>query len=369
MIEKGKISSLQMAILMYPTILATAILLVPAITARHAERDMWLSPIWASLIGFLTVYIAYRLNRIYPKETIIEYGEHILGRISGKAIGLVFLFFYLHTSGIILREYGEFINGKFLLRTPMIVTIGSMMLVTAFAVRSGVEVLGRISQIFVPINILLLVLLNLLLFPELKTKHMLPVMEKGIMPSVMGAVTPQSWFSEFFLASFLYPFLTDREKGMKWGMISVLAVMLTMVVTNIFTLLLFGEITASLTFPVMESSRYISIADFLEHIEAVVMAIWVTGTFLKISVFYYALSLGTAQWLNLSDYRPVVLPLGFLLVVFSIWSAPNLSELSHFLGTSCSFYLSSVQTGIPVFLLLIATLRKGKRSGMEGRKR
>ncbi len=52
MIEKGKISAAQMAMMMYPTIIATAILLVPAITARHANQDMWLSPLWASLIGF-----------------------------------------------------------------------------------------------------------------------------------------------------------------------------------------------------------------------------------------------------------------------------------------------------------------------------
>ncbi|MFC4770291.1 GerAB/ArcD/ProY family transporter [Effusibacillus consociatus] len=367
MLEKGRISAFQMGIMMHPTIVATALLLLPAITAKHAERDMWLSPIWASLIGFLTVYLAYRLNNLYPKETIVQYSERIVGRIPGKGIGLVYLFFYLHANGIVVREYAEFITGKFLVRTPMIVIIASMLLVCAFAVRGGVEVLGRAAQMFVPITILLLTFIIVLLIPEVKGKNMFPVMAKGIMPSVKGAVTPQSWFSEFILISFLLPFLTDREKGMKWGMISVLAVMLTMLVTNMATLFVFGGITATLTYPVMEVAGYISIAAFLEHLDSIVMAIWIAGTFVKISVFYYALVLGTAQWLNLSDYRPIVLPIGFLLAVFSIWSGPNLQELAHFLATSSSFYLTSVQTGIPLLLVLIALIRDGNRKGGQKR--
>ncbi|MDQ7861046.1 hypothetical protein RCO48_08420 [Peribacillus frigoritolerans] len=66
MIEKGRISALQMAIIIYPTIMATAILLVPAITGKFAKQDMWLSPIWASFAGFLSVYIAQQLNRRFP---------------------------------------------------------------------------------------------------------------------------------------------------------------------------------------------------------------------------------------------------------------------------------------------------------------
>jgi spore germination protein KB len=358
MIEKGRISALQMAIMIYPTIMATAILLVPAITGKFAKQDMWLSPIWASSAGFLSVYIAYQLNKHYPKQTVIQYSQKIIGWIPGKLIGFVFILFYLHSNGIILREYGEFVVGNFLLKTPMIVVIGSMALVCALSVRSGLEVMARSAQIFVPIIIILLLFIVILLIPDLEPKNMFPVMEKGIMPSVMGAVVPSSWFTEFFLITFLLPFLGRREKGLKWGMISVFAVMLTMVVTNLLSLFLFGGITATLTYPVMSAARYINIADFLQHLESIVMAIWVAGTFIKISVFYYAIVIGTAQWLNLSDYRPIVFPLGFLLVLVSIWSAPNLQELAHSLGTTWPFYAIFIQTVIPILFLLLAVIRK-----------
>ncbi|WP_199425982.1 GerAB/ArcD/ProY family transporter [Thermaerobacillus caldiproteolyticus] len=358
MIEKGKISAMQMGIMMYPTITATAILLVPAITARYAKQDMWLSPFWASLIGFLTVYIAVQLHHLYPQKTLIEYSEDILGKFLGKAVGFIFLFFYLHANGIIIREYGEFVVGNFLSHTPLVVVMGSMILVCSFAVRSGVEVIGRLAEVIVPVVIILILANIILLIPDMKVENMFPIMEKGIMPSLMGAIIPQGWFTEFLLIAFLLPYVDDRNKGKKWGMISVTAVMLTLSLINIAVLFVLGGITSRFLYPAFSAVRYVSIADFLEHIEAIVMALWVAGVFVKIAVFYYALVLGTAQWLNLSDYRPITFPIGFLLLLFAVWSAPNLIELTHFLGSSSPFYRISIQTGIPLILLFIAKWRR-----------
>ncbi len=359
MIEKGKISALQMALMMHPTILATALLLVPAITGKYAKQDMWISPIWASFVGFLVVYIAHQFNRKFPKETVIQFSEKLVGFIPGKIIGFVFLFFYIHTMGIILREYGEFVIGNFLKKTPLIVVIGSLVIVCALAVHGGLEVIARSAQIFVPVVIFLLLIVTVLLIGELEPQNMFPVMEKGMVPSLMGALVPASWFTEYFLISFLFPFIADREKGFKWGMISVFMVLFMMVMTNLFTLFLFGDITTTFTYPVMSAARYINIADFLQHLESFIMAIWVAGTFVKISVFYYVIVIGTAQWLNLSDYHPIVYPLGFLCVCVSIWSASGLGELSYFISTIWPFYAISIQVIIPIILLLIAVLRKG----------
>ncbi|HJV31679.1 MAG TPA: endospore germination permease, partial [Bacillales bacterium] len=265
--------------------------------------------------------------------------------------------------------YAEFVSGTFLNRTPMIAIIVAMMIVSAYAVYGGLEVIGRCSEIIVPVVSLLYIVICVLLVKDLDTHYLFPIMENGLMPSFKGSVVPQSWFSEFILVSFLLPYLADKEKGMKWGMISVFSVMFIMILTNITTLLLFGKATANLTYPVITAARYISIADFLEHLESIIIALWVAGTFVKITVFFYTLVLGTSQLLKLSDFRPIILPMGLLVILFGIWSAPDLQELSHFLGTSAAFYFLTVQVGIPIFLLMIAIIKtkwqkkKGTTSG------
>jgi spore germination protein KB len=95
MIEKGKMSAFQVAIILYATVLATAILIVPSLTSRIAGKDLWLSPVWASLVGFFTVYDAIQLHKLYPGETIIQYCQHMLGSFLGKVIGFVSYFLRL----------------------------------------------------------------------------------------------------------------------------------------------------------------------------------------------------------------------------------------------------------------------------------
>lgn len=361
MIEKGRISALQMSLLIYANILSTAILVVPGITFKNADRDMWLSPIWGSLSGFLVVFIVYQLNKLYPNQTLIQYSQHILGRILGKLIGFFYLFYYVYECGVNLRQYGDFLVGAFLNHTPILIVMGSLALASVFVVRAGLEVLARLSDMFVPILIVLWLIIVLLLFPELEVKNMFPIIEDGILPSLKGSVSPLSWNMIFFHISSLLPFLIDREQGLKWGMFSVLAVMVTLVITNLGALLLFGGITGSFVYPFMSASQYISYADFFENLESLVMAIWIGGTFIKLGLYHYVLVLNTAQWLNLSDYKPLALPFGLLITLFGIWSAPNMPELAHHFIVTTPFLFTTIYIVIPVTLLLIAVLRNRNR--------
>jgi spore germination protein KB len=144
----------------------------------------------------------------------------------------------------------------------------------------------------------------------------------------------------------------------KWSIITVFAVMLSLVSLNLLNIFLFGELTLSYTYPVFKAIRYISLSDFFEHLEAAIIAIWLLGAFIKITVFYYALVLGTAQWLRLSDFKPIILPLGFLISLFSIWEFYNLQEQTEFSEIVFPLYVPLMSTVLPALLLLIAKFRK-----------
>ncbi|MDF2962298.1 MAG: spore germination family protein [Paenibacillus sp.] len=361
MIEKGRISAFQMAFMIYIVIVATADLTQPASTYKFAGRDMWISIILSSLIGLLTVFIICRLGKYYPKKSIIQFSGQIVGRVAGKVISFYLLFYYLYITAIITRQYAEFIVSSFFIDTPLIVVIAGMILVCAYAVYCGLEVLGRASQIIVPVTIIFWLLLVILLIKDMHPKNMFPIMEEGFAPPLIGAVIPSSWFAHPFLITFLLPHITDQNKAMKWGIISVCFSMFILAVLNLTALLIFGSVTGSLTFPVMNAVRYISVAEFLEHLESILMAIWVAGAFLKISVCYYVFVLGFAQWTNLPNYRALVLPFGLIITVFTIWIFPGVAEMSQYFTTIAPFYDLSSKLLIPILLLIIAIAVKKRR--------
>ncbi len=363
MIEKGKISSLQMGILLYPTILATALLSIPSATARLAKNDLWLSPIWASLIGFIIVYIAIKLYKFYPKQTLIQYSESILGKIVGKALGFFLIINLLIANGFATRQYSELVTGTFLSYTPMIVVTASLVLICAFAVKGGLEVVGRSAEIFIPLYVFSLVMIIVFLVPEFQPKNLLPVFEKGILPSIKGSAIPQTMFTLYYLIAFLLPYLSDDENALKWSMISVSAVLMTLVITNLTILFVFGETASNYVYPFLNVAKYISIADFFENVESVIMAVWVAGSFIKLSLQYYITVLAASQLLGLSESSPIVFPIGILIVLFSSWGIPNLSQFTTALGTTIPFYSAMVNVVPLLLLLVIAAIRnKGEDS-------
>ncbi|WP_416825425.1 GerAB/ArcD/ProY family transporter [Ectobacillus polymachus] len=362
MMEKGRITAIQMSIIMYPSILATAILSVPSTTAKYAKQDLWISPIWDCAIGLLLVFILLQLHKLYPGENIIQYSEHILGRFIGKLLGIFYLLFFLYNSGIVLREYGEFIVSTVLPKTPIIVILASMTLVSALAIYGGLEVLARAALVFLPVFALPLLLGMVMLLPDMEPQNILPIMGNGILPSLQGAFFLLTWFSDFLYLSFLLPFLKDKGKEWKWSTITVIAVTLTMAITNLTTVFVLGDITQDKLYPVKNIAKYISLVHFFEHVEAISIAVWITGAFIKFSLLYYALVLGTTQVLNVSDYKLFVLPLGFLQVLFSIWVAPSFQEIAHFFSTAGAFYFPFIEVIIPLFLLFVGLIRKKYKS-------
>lgn len=357
-IESGQISGLQMALMIYTTVNTTGILLAPAITGRYAQNDLWLSTIWASVIGFVTVFIAIRLNRYFPKDTVIQYSEKLLGSILGKIASGLFLLFLLHINGIVIREYTEFISGMFLGKTPLVVIMGGMALLAAFTARGGIEVLGRIAQLLIPSTLVIWIILLLLTIPDWDVANILPVMEYGIMPSIRGSLVPQTWFSELFLMAFLLPYIKNQASARKWGTGVVIISAANLSILNIISIFVFGSLVSTLTYPVMVLIRYISIGGFFEHIDALLLIIWVLGAFVKISFIQYCIVLGIGQLLRVEDFRSLSLPVGLLLMVFGIWAASDVQVLSHYLQGASYFYLLTSFIAYPLLLLIIAFIRR-----------
>ncbi|MBW7477111.1 spore germination protein [Paenibacillus oenotherae] len=361
MMEQGKIGGVQLCMVMYPTIIATAILSLPSMAAEYAGRDMWITPIWAFIAGAASLLIAIQLNKMYPKATVIEYCESILGKVMGKALGFLYLFFYIHVSSLILKEYGNFIIGNFFIKTPMIVIVASFALLCAYTARGGIEVVARTASLVTPFAFILLMSVLILVTPELTPTNMLPMFEHGLMPSIRGSLSIHSWYSEFFIIAFLLPYMHNRDEGMKAGFFTLLAVMITLILVNLGALLLMGEETAHYIYPLIGVARTISVAGFFQHLESLIMVLWVAGTFVKLSMFLYACTLGASQWCGLPRYRIMALPVGLLVVILSQWGQPRLQELDHFFNTAVPYYLLTMQVVVPFLLLLAALMRRAAK--------
>lgn len=111
-------------------------------------------------------------------------------------------------------------------------------------------------------------------------------------------------------------------------------------------------------FPTLELAKYISLGEFLERVEAVIVIVWVAGITIKVAVFYLAAVLACAQFFKVENEGPLVYPIGIITLVFSVSLFENFRELVDFLSKIFPFYASVFELFIPAFLLLVAVIRR-----------
>jgi len=303
---------------------------------------------------------------MYPGLSPIAYSERILGRIPAFLFGLLFFFFCLQAAGVTVRQYGDFVTGSFMVKTPLTLVIASITLLAAIAVRGGTGVIARSAVILTPMFVLPLLLL-VLLIPHLDIRYLFPPLERGIAPIVKGSLTPQAWMSEVFLISFFLPRMASGVKIGRWAGVSLAGIVASMLYVDLFSLLLLGPDTGDKVVTILVAFRYINLANFFENMEAFLLAMWVVGNFVKLAVFYYAVATSFSEVFRLRDYRLIVYPIGILILIFSIWDLPSYTVVIEQNLLVAPFWVPTVMTALPVLLLIVASLRWSRQPARQNR--
>lgn len=319
---------------------------------------MWMSPLIGCVGGMVTMWTLIRLHRWYPGKTLVEYAEAILGKIAGRIVSIVFLIYVIFSSGYTLRQFSDFISQNFLQTTPLTVIEAGMILVCCIAVRNGIEVTSRMTTPFLPLLIGMVALIILPLIADLEP--VMPILENGFGPPLLGAFVMQLWFATSSFSAFYIPYVHNQDKLMKWGLLAPLLIGVMLSITNWTIASKLGKTITMYHYPFMILSRYISFFEFFEHLESFVMMIWVVTIFIRLCYSLYAASIGLAQLCVLPDYKPLVLPLGMMIIVFSFWGIPS-SQYTSPAYLIPPLYAFLHGTALPVMLLAMAAVRRSLR--------
>jgi len=356
-----KVASSQMVFLLVTTVVPTAFLFVPAITTEKAGHDGWLSVlVGATAFGLLVALVCTGLGSYFPSQSVVEYAPQLVGKFAGKLVGLLYIFFFIHINAVIVREFGDFLVTAFLPETPLLVFNIFVILLAAFATRSGLEVIARMNQFVFPLFIFALAFIVFLIIDQMTFENILPFMEHGIKPVLAGSITPSAWRGEVAIILMLLPFLNEPGEARKSVIWAVLIIAFSLTMPTLVGILVFGaELNSHFVFPTLELARYVSVAEFIERTEAIIIIFWVAGITVKVAVFYQASVLSVSQWLGARDYRPLVFPVGIITLVYSLVLFENSRELVNFLAKAFPYYAYVFELIIPAALLAVAFIRKG----------
>ncbi|MFA7467474.1 MAG: endospore germination permease [Desulfotomaculaceae bacterium] len=364
MLEGGKIDAWQAVFLNVIMVIATALLSAPAIMAAQAGQDGWLSALLTTMLGLPIAWITVKLSSLYPGQTLIQYLEDILGQWPGKVLGFLYLLYFIHITSLMAREYGSFLVDVFLIGTPITVVNAIGLIISAYIIKLGLEVLARSNQLFFPWVIGSLVLTFLLVIPEMDLARVQPVLEAGGLQIFKGSLAPLAWYGEIIAFAMVIPFLAKPGEAGKIVILTFIILGLIFFLLVVVGLAVFGPGLPNMNYPILNVTRVISLSRVIERPEPLIMTVWVTGGLFKVTFFYYIIVLGSAQLLQLKSYRPLVLPVGAILAALSLNVSASTLQMFSFIAHYWPFYaLFTFEFGFPVALLGIALIKnRGNKS-------
>ncbi|WP_255361649.1 GerAB/ArcD/ProY family transporter [Candidatus Frackibacter sp. WG13] len=338
--------------------LSTLTLYFPSIIIKYAKQNSWLSAIIATFLTLISGYIITKLDVRFPNKTIVGYSPLIAGKILGNIISLIYIIFFISVNAVIIRELTAILNGIFLSETPILIISISIAIVTASAVRNGIEVISRVNELIFPSILLIGIILFFFITPELDLSNFKPILADGLKPILKGSYLLWLFLSEIIILTIIIPTVKQPQKSFKSVSTSIIVLGIMFMATIFEIIGLFGIYEAdNFVLPLLSVVRYIEAFEFIARIDPFIVIIWLGAGFMKVIVFYYCSSISTAEFFNLKSYKPVILPLGVIQVALSIILFGNIKELLKFVFEELHLIFLSIEVVIPLILLLIAIIR------------
>jgi len=358
--QNVKISGTQVAMLLFVFITSTLIIFVPNYTAQAAKESAWLAvSILPFSFGYLTLWVVCKLGSYFPKLTIFQYCEVILGKFLGKGLGLAYIMYLLVMDVLVLREFSDFINITTLPLTPRLWLLASIIALALYGAYQGLEVIARAVQFILGIYVVGFSITVLMALTNFDVARLLPVMEEGLLPIIRGSIAPSSWYGEIFILATLFPFVDKSAELKKKGTIALVAITLFVTVDVIMTLGVLGaDLTSKIAVPFWTVARSIEIGEVLQRLEVFLLVIWVTGVIIKASLLCYLINLGITQVLGFKKLNLVLGTTAVTQLAITNFMLGNASQVSTILSNYWPPFGITFELVIPIFLLGICWLRK-----------
>lgn len=334
----------------------------------EAKQDLWIAIILALFASTPFVILSARLHILFPNKDLFDIVEICFGKFIGKIIILLFISYTFYWSSDVLTNYGEFIHTVSFPNTPRIIPMACIVVLSAYAVKDGIEVLGRWSEFFLKIPIIILIFVTIVLIPHMDINNIKPIYAGGNIPILKATFALVSFPLGQLPASFTIAFSSFKREysPYKIYIVGLCIGSLILFITSMNDILVLGVNRATnLYYPTYAVASLINIKEFVHRIEIISAITFILGGFVKISILILCTCKGISKIFNCLDYRFMVIPISLLLINLSYFQYESILHYFEFTVDVWPYYVFTYQTILPTIIFIFAEIKKKSMSKGE----
>ena len=354
LVKEEKITAYQATQMFTAFIFGSVIAMNPA---ADAGSDAWLAYLIGWLCGFLIFLMVAALASLHPGKSLVGILEDCVGKTAGKCIGLIYALFFIALTAAVTSSFGYYEITTEIPETPILFVEICFLLVAAFAVRIGLEVIGRVSEIFMLIITAIVLITLFSVATDFHTDAFEPVLIYGLRrPLTAGLRMAFLPFGESVAALTILPHLTCRRDVFRVSNGTSLFAGALLYITMLRNILVVGVPTsARILFPSEKIFRLMPGIDIYPLLDFDVI---VSGI-IKLSVLMYAILTILRDVFALEDHKLLCLPVTGILIPLTLMIQPNIFLMKLITQEIIPLVYFPFSILLP-FLLLLISLFHGK---------
>ncbi len=187
---KEQITTQQVAVILINTLLAVGILTLPRTSVEKVKTpDVWISVILGGLITILAGIVMVKLSQQFPKKTVYQYSEDIVGKWVGRLVSLVMDIYFFTVSAFEVRTLAEVTGFLLLEGTPSWAVIMPFIWGGLYLIIGGINPMAQLFEMILPVTVILFLLIAMMSFKLFEIDHLRPVLGAGIISVLKGVKT------------------------------------------------------------------------------------------------------------------------------------------------------------------------------------
>lgn len=262
------------------------LLQTPNVLAQKSGHDGWIPVIIVGILVAVSLIFIIMLLEKYKNSSIYDISNYLYGKYIGTLFNILILLYLWFAACLNLRLFAETLKINYLRFTPSIVLTFFIISPTFYLCMYGFKAIARFSFI---IWFFLVITYTLLLFSinSCDIKILMPIGESGFSGILGGMGECYYIFLGFEIIVIIYPFITDKEKIIKYSLITQSIVITFFLSIVLICTTFFGENQLQkMAFPLIRLSRTYTVPIF-ERIDLLYISSWIPVMVMSVSSYFF----------------------------------------------------------------------------------
>lgn len=327
-----------------------------------AGRDVWIAYILAAAASCLLWFLLSEVSDKYPGTDFFVLLRNVFGRPISWVITLLLALYAFSSIASSVADFGKFTQLTALSKTPQMIIPLFLLLLSAYVLRSGIEVLARCASLLTPFVVFVFIYFLLFGIGLVRGETLTPILANGILPVTRSALSVfvNHFGRNILLAALLHNIKKSKKgrgRGILAGVIIGSGAVCLIALSTVATL---GQsVTSSEFYPVFTVLSIRNVGGFIQHMEILTSIATAFFIFFRTAIGLYFLSRATAHLFCQKNFRAELIPLALLSISMTQLLYRNTMYLRKSVESNMSIALIvPLQFAIPVIFCAIAYFKK-----------